>query len=83
MVGLTERQLVNIQEVDIKHSRYTGTIQLQEMRGTEPAAQHRLFSQGDAGCISQSRWIPAGSIREGLLRPRPEQGFSDSRHQKR
>lgn len=46
-----ERHPVNIQEVDIKHCGDTGTIQLQDVRGTRPVTQHTMFSHGGAGYI--------------------------------
>lgn len=46
-----ERYPVKINEVDIKHTRNTGTIRLQDMRGTWPVIQHKMFIQGGAGYI--------------------------------
>lgn len=54
MVVLMQRQYINIQEGDMKHTSYTGTIQLQEIRETQHTVhteQSTVFSQGGAGCI--------------------------------
>ena len=62
------------------------------MGGTQQAVrteQGTAFSQGGAECVWPSRRTPAGSAfqqaasEQAVLRPKPEQGLTDSRHQKR